>query len=151
MNARKKIGSVFFLFLALFSLSCFRPQISLAKKKIGSQPAGVRSAVPASYKIVIAPKLRTDRRALQVNFSNLGQVVSFTYELTYEAGGVDQGVYGSVTPKGENSIYREILFGTCSGSVCRYHSGLTNMKFSTTTTYKNGSKTIKRYRVYPKI
>lgn len=149
MNARKKIGLIFLIFLACFSLSCLNPQITLAKKKIGAKTSTAKSAVSTSLKMVIRPKLRSDRKALQVTFSNLSYVTSFTYELTYEANGIDQGVYGSVTIKDESSISRELLFGTCSGPVCRYHSGIKNMKSSVTTTYKNGRKIINRYRVKP--
>ena len=149
MNARKKIRLIFLIFLTYLSFFCLNPKITLAKKKIGAKTSTVKSAVPSSLKMVIRPKLRSDRKALQVTFSNLNYVTSFTYELIYEANGIDQGAYGSVTIKDESPISRELLFGTCSGTVCRYHTGIKNMKFSVTTTYKNGRKIINRYRVKP--
>lgn len=149
MIARKKLKLILAgLFLFLF-LSLFTPQTIYAKKKIGAKTVTSVGAVSTSWKMVISPRLRADRKALQVTFSNLSGITMFTYELTYEGNGVDQGVYGSVKPQGESSLPRELLFGTCSGSVCRYHTGIKKMKFSVTTTYKNGRKIIKRYTVRP--
>lgn len=127
-----------FLAFCLFGLA----SPVLAKKRIGS-------AKRVSIGITISPRLRKDRRALIANFSNLNQVFSFTYELTYLTNGVDQGAYGSVTPKGENSTVRELLFGTCSHGVCRYHTGIENMRFVVTANLKNSQKIIKKYRIKP--
>lgn len=132
-----------FLLILFFLISIFCPLPIFAKKKIGI------SQKTSTYGLVISPKLRKDRKALIVNFSNLSRVSSFAYELTYLTNGIEQGVYGTVTPKGENSTVRELLFGTCSGNVCRYHSGIQDMKFVVTANLKNGKKIIKRYRVKP--
>lgn len=143
MKARNKFQA--FLSLIFLSFFLLLPQPVEAKKRIGVAAAPVK----ANWKIVISPKIRSDRKALIITYSNLQNVASFTYQLTYEAEGVDQGVYSTVTPLGENSTVRELLFGTCSGSVCRYHPGIQNMKFVVNTVYKNGQRAVKRYRVKP--
>jgi len=140
----KKITTIIILTLLFISFSAFA-QPAWAKKKIGAGG----SAVVTSAGFTIWPRLRKDRRALLVTFSNLNLVSSFTYELTYLGSGIDQGVYGQVTPKGENSTSRELLFGTCSHGVCRYHTNITGMKFKVTATLTNGQILTKKYRVKP--
>jgi len=140
----KKIIFIFLPALILFySLILASPVF--AKKKIGSGKGPSR----ISSGIIISPKLRKDRKALLVTFSNLQNVSSFTYELTYLANGIDQGVYGSVTPKGEGSTSRDLLFATCSHNVCRYHTNIQNMRFVVKSSLKNGQKISKSYRVKP--
>jgi len=137
------IISAIFLILVLLGLE---QNPVLAKKRIGS---GTR-AVGVSGGITISPKLRKDRKALEISFSNINNAFSFSYELTYLADGIEQGVYGTVTPKpGETFTSRELLFGTCSHGVCRYHQNLQNMRFTVTTSLRNGKKTIHKYRVKP--
>lgn len=133
-----------FLGVLAFALVTARQEV-LAKKKIVFS-SGTTSA---GRGFIISPRLRKDRRALLVTFSNLNVVNSFTYELTYLGSGVDQGVFGSVTPKGEASTSRELLFGTCSHGVCRYHTNISGMKFKVTATLKNGQTINKRYKVKP--
>lgn len=96
---------------------------------------------------IIKPNLRRDRRALIVNFSNLGIVSSLSYELGYVAQGIPQGVAGTITPTGETTLQRELLFGTCSRNVCRYHTNIKDMKLIVTSTLKSGFKVRKTFRV----
>ena len=117
----------------------------LAKKKIVRRQAS--GAVTTGERLVIKPKLRSDHRALIINFSNLGVVSSFSYTLEYTSTGIPQGVSGTVTPAGEQSTQRELLFGTCSKNVCRYHTGISGMKFIVTSTLKSGIKVRKTFRV----
>lgn len=98
---------------------------------------------------IIKPNLRRDRRALIVNFSNLGVVSSLSYELGYVAQGIPQGVAGTITPTGETTLQRELLFGTCSKNVCRYHTNIKDMKFVVTSELKSGLKVRKSFRVKP--
>ena len=135
-----KIFLIFSLLLA--NLVFFSPPV-LAKKLVHRVSQPVKSA----SSITIKPKLRGDRLALIVNFNNLGQASSLSYELTYEANGIPQGVRGQITPSGENSTQRELLFGTCSGNVCTYHQNIKNMKFTVTSTLKSGGKIIKPFKV----
>ena len=138
---------IIFIFLPalMFLYSLILASPVFAKKKIGSS----KGSSKISSGIIISPKLRKDRKALLVTFSNLQNVSSFTYELTYLANGIDQGVYGSVTPKGEGSTSRDLLFATCSHNVCRYHTNIQNMRFVVKSSLKNGQKISKSYRVKP--
>ncbi len=139
----KKIIFLFTFTLLLFH--SFTLNEVFAKKKIVRR--GTSSAITTGSRLVIKPKLRSDRRALIVNFSNLGVVSSFSYELNYVSNGIPQGVAGTVTPKGEGSTQRELLFGTCSRNVCRYHTGISEMKFVVTSTLKSGIRVRKTFRV----
>ena len=138
---------IIIIFTFTFLLSCLAlPKPAYAKKRIGSSSGGT---VVTSTGFTIYPRLRKDRKALLVTFSNLNLASSFSYELTYLGSGIDQGVFGQVTPKGEYSTYRELLFGTCSHNVCRYHTGIQNMRFVVTANLKTGQKITKKYRVKP--
>ncbi len=96
--------------------------------------------------VVVSPKLRGDRRALNVYFANLSKARSVSYILTYRGNDSDQGAMGSVDVASGNTT-RELLFGTCSTSVCTYHQGISNMRLEVTIELASGKKIIKRYRV----
>ncbi|MDO8610698.1 MAG: hypothetical protein Q7R95_09200 [bacterium] len=95
----------------------------------------------------VSVKLRSDRLALNVNFSNLNKVKGVTYTLMYQSNGIDQGVSGSIDLSAGNSVSRELLFGTCSSGVCRYHTNIINMKLEIVSDLLNGKRTIRRYRI----
>lgn len=138
------------IWLVVFILLFFYPftlNEAFAKKKIIRQ--GTTSQASSGGKLVVRPRLRNDRRALIVNFSNLQTVSSFSYELMYTTNNIPQGVAGTITPAGETQTQRELLFGTCSKNVCRYHSGISGMKFKVTSTLKSGVKVRQTFRVKP--
>lgn len=141
---KKILSLALSLTLALLLFYSFTLSAQAKKKIVRRQASG---AVTTGSRLIIKPKLRSDRRALIVNFSNLGVVSSFSYELNYVSNGIPQGVAGTVTPKGEGSIQRELLFGTCSAGVCRYHAGISGMKFVVTSTLKSGLRVRKTFRV----
>ncbi|MBI3366034.1 hypothetical protein HY041_00195 [Candidatus Roizmanbacteria bacterium] len=97
--------------------------------------------------ISVTPKLRRDRKALLVYFNNLQNAQSVSYMLIYKTNGQEEGAGGSVNPSQGNTASRELLFGTCSKNVCRYHSNITNMKLEVTAELKSGKKLIKRYKI----
>ena len=137
-----KFVKILLLFLALFIFTQSQPV--LAKKSLLKQTATGGSG----SSVIISPKLRSDRLALIVNFSNLLAAKSISYSLTYNSQGVAQGVAGSIKPE-TNVTSRELLFGTCSSGVCRYHTNITNMRFVLTINLKSGSQYTKRYLVKP--
>ena len=96
--------------------------------------------------LIISPKIRSDRQALIITFSNLQKVNSITYTLTYQTNGEDQGISGTLDSSSGSSVTRELLFGTCS-DVCRYHQNISNMKLEVVSLLPNGTKTLKRYIV----
>lgn len=99
-----------------------------------------------SASIGVTPKIRSDRHALIIYFSNLQNAESISYMLIYKTNAQDEGAGGSVKPS-EGSASRELLFGTCSKNVCRYHTNISNMTFETTAQLKSGKKLTKRYKI----
>lgn len=85
--------------------------------------------------------------ALIVNFNNLQKARQVFYTLSYQSDGVDQGVAGTIDASMGNNLTRELLFGTCSSGVCRYHQNLADMKLEVTSELASGKKTLKRFRV----
>ncbi|MBI5465648.1 hypothetical protein HY946_03475 [Candidatus Gottesmanbacteria bacterium] len=134
-----KISLVFLIFLFIIS-----SQIVYAKKRFPLKGRAVGGGAGA----IISPRLRSDRLALIVNFSGLSKTNSVSYTLSYNTNGIPQGVVGTITPTSDTT-QRELLFGTCSAGVCRYHTNLTNMKFVVTSNLKGGKRAIKSFRVKP--
>lgn len=97
--------------------------------------------------IGVSVRLRGDKKALLVSFSNLQNATAVSYILTYQTRGQQEGAGGSVRPSEGNTATRELLFGTCSKNVCTYHPSIANMKFEVTTELKSGKKSIKRYKI----
>lgn len=98
-------------------------------------------------KMVVSLKLRRDRLALILSLSNLQKVNNITYSLMYQTNGKDEGISGTIDSSAGTSITRELLFGTCSAGVCRYHPNITNMKLEIVSDLPNGKQTLKRYRI----
>lgn len=96
--------------------------------------------------IGVYPKLRGDRRALIVNFANLQNASSVSYALTYQTSTQDEGAMGALS-LGSSASTNELLFGTCSKNVCRYHTGIKNAKLEVSYTTKTGKKYLKRYKI----
>jgi len=113
------------------------PRFQDAKKNIGRVPSGA----------YVTARLRSDRQALLVTFGNLQKLNNMTYTLMYQTNGVDQGVSGSLDSSAGNSVTRELLFGTCSSGVCRYHGNISNMKLEAISELPNGKRVIKRLRI----
>lgn len=95
----------------------------------------------------VSVKLRLDRQALLVYFSNLNKARSVSYTLSYQTNGREEGVAGSIDPLSGNSASRSLDFGTCSSGVCRYHANITNMKLEVTIELVSGKKLLRRFRV----
>lgn len=107
-----------------------------------------RTARRGSYSgILVSPRLRSDRKALIVNFANLKKVKNVTYTLIYQTNGRDEGVSGSLDASSGDAVTRELLFGTCSSGVCRYHTNISNMRLEVNTELTSGKRTVKRFRV----
>lgn len=135
-------------FVATVSLFLFT-QTAEAKILPQAAKAPVKTTVKSSSStgINISPRLRSDRRALIVYFANLQNARSVSYSLTYDTSIQPEGAIGSVSTTGPSNISQELLFGTCSKNVCRYHTGIKNAKLDVTYTTKSGKKYIKRYRI----
>lgn len=112
----------------------------------GSVNTGTRQAVSYSG-LIISPKIRSDRKALMVTFSNLQKVKNVTYTLMYQTNGEEQGVTGTLDSSSGSSATRDLLFGTCSPPHCTYHQNISNMKLEVTSLLPSGKQTLKRYRI----
>ncbi len=138
------------LLLAIFSLFIFVTKteakvLPQAIKTVQKQTVVTKSV--AGTGINVSPRLRFDRRALLVYFSNLQNATSVSYTLTYDTSIQPEGAIGSLNLKGTTSASQELLFGTCSKNVCRYHTNISNMRLEVTYISKTGKKYIKRYKI----
>ena len=123
-----------------------RVRVEAPAKSGGGGAAVQRSAYGGVSSSV---KLRGDRKAITLTLSNMGGVSSVSYQLTYIANGVSQGVMGKVDPALEATAARELLFGTCSHGVCTYHTNISNMRLKVSSHLASGITVIKPYRIRP--
>lgn len=133
------IASISFIFLTFFKPVEARllPRFQNAGRTGGGGAVGPYASA----------RLRGDRLALIATFGNLQKANNVVYTLMYQTAGVDQGVSGSLDSSAGNTVTRELLFGTCSSGVCRYHGVITNMKLEVSFELPNGKHLIKRFRV----
>lgn len=131
--------SLLFLFFPLEASAKTLPQAKGATKQTTARPAGNSVAVSA--------RLRRDRHALNIYFSNIQKASGVSYILNYQTQGRQEGAGGSIRADEGNSASRELLFGTCSKNVCTYHSGITSMKLEVTGQLKTGKTFTKRFRI----
>ncbi len=70
---------------------------------------------------------RRDGNALVLNLKRTSSYDSISYELAYNAEGIDRGVVGDIKTNEKKGEYeQEVLFGTCSKNVCKYDKGVEN-------------------------
>lgn len=142
----KKISIVV---ISIFIFTLFFQSLALAKtlpQSKGGKKATV-SKKSVGVGITVTPRLRVDRKALLVYFGGLQNANSISYMLIYKTNGQEEGAGGSVNPVQGNTATRELLFGTCSKNVCRYHANITNMKLEISADLKSGKKLVKRYKI----
>jgi len=133
----------------VFSLFLFGTTKAQAKLLPQAQkpPMTTKKAPASAYTgLTVSAKLRSDRKAIIINFGNLQSVSSVSYSLIYEHDGQQEGAGGTVSETG-NTATRELLFGTCSHGVCRYHTNIKNAKLEITYKTKAGKTYLKRYRI----
>jgi hypothetical protein len=134
------------LILIIFCVSIFAP-LTQAKILPQAQKATKVSKTANTNSIGVFPKLRKDRQALNINFSNLQNATAVSYLLTYQTSTQNEGAGGALNLTGGPTQSAELLFGTCSKNVCTYHKGIKNAKLEVTYTTKAGKKYIKRFRI----
>lgn len=136
------LGFFLFLFVLPERVEAKRqlPQVS-QKKSTKTQ------SVSGSGRVGVSVKFRGDRNAIFVNFSNLSSAQSVSYQLIYTSNGRQEGAIGRVNPEDGDQTSRELLFGTCSKGVCRYHAGIKNARLTVTTTLSSGRKAVKTFRL----
>ena len=135
------------ILLSIICLSAFIfvPNIEAAKKFVPKKTSTVRSTVSESFSPSV--RYRGDKLGLLMSFPNFTGISSVTYSFTYETNGIPQGIGGTVTSANNPSAQRELLFGTCSTSVCTYHHNLANAKLVLTARLTNGRTLSKSYRI----
>ena len=134
-----------FLYLVLTVFSLFFVQ-SVEAKILPQAKSGTVLKSAGGSTISVYPKLRADRRALNVSFSNLQNASLVSYLLIYKTNGQEEGAMGGIKLNSK-STSQELLFGTCSKNVCRYHSGITDARLEVSYTLKNGKKYLKKYKI----
>lgn len=92
-------------------------------------------------------RLSRPTNSVVVTFQNLGNVKKVSYEFSYTANGIPQGVVGSIAPAGSASETRDLYFGTCSAGVCTPHYNLKSAVLVVTTQLTSGATNVKRYRI----
>lgn len=135
---------LFLLLISPFFLSTMAEAKVLPQAKVGVKKA---IAPVKSAGIGVSPRLRSDRRALLVNFSNLQNASAVSYLLTYKTSTQDEGAMGALNLTGGSNQTSELLFGTCSKNVCRYHTGIKDAKLDISYTTKAGKKYLKKYKI----
>lgn len=138
-------------FSLIFSLVIFTPpaEAKVLPQAGKSAPAKAVKGVKATGATIgVFPKLRPDKKALTVNFSNLQNAKSVSYSLVYTQGsGQQEGAGGALNLTGQTSDKAELLFGTCSANVCRYHSGVKDAKLEVSYVSTNGKKYLKKFKI----
>ncbi|OGK16402.1 hypothetical protein A2774_03020 [Candidatus Roizmanbacteria bacterium RIFCSPHIGHO2_01_FULL_39_12c] len=135
------IAFIILFFFLLFSFNVVEAKLLPRFRSGGAKRVGFSGGIGSNV------RLRGDRQAIIVNFNNLSKASNVMYTLIYQTNGKDEGVSGSLDSSTGNSVARELLFGTCSHGVCRYHANITNMRLEILTTYKSGKRTLRRYKI----
>lgn len=143
---KKGIFFIFVLFISvLFFSSSVKARTLPQAKSTGSQKSV--STASSGGSVRISPRLRKDKKALRVYFNNLAKAKSITYTLIYQTDGKDEGVSGTVDVSAGKNATRELLFGTCSSGVCRYHPNIKNARFEATIEFASGKIVTKKFRI----
>lgn len=95
--------------------------------------------------VSISYKWRRDRKAIYVYFRNLNRARSVFYTLAYQTDGKDEGVAGTLDGSGGSTATRELLLGTCSSGVCRWHPNVKNIRFEAAIELLSGQTATKNY------
>ena len=92
-------------------------------------------------------RYKPDKGGILLSFSNFSGLASVSYSFTYNSGGLPKGAAGTVTAANNPTSQRELLFGTCSGGVCKYDQGLSGARLTLTAKRTNGTTVTKPYRI----
>jgi len=134
------------VFLLIFAFLSF-PKTALALKVRTKRGGSGGGSYLLSNRVGYSVRFNSTRTGLIISFSGLTNANSVHYSLSYETNGISQGAMGTITNPEVSVDTRELLFGTCSGGVCRYHQNITNAKLVITSKLKSGYTTRKTYRI----
>lgn len=137
-----KITAFLILLITAFGLI---PRKAEAAKKFVPKRKSTARVVSGSIPSLV--RYRPDRLGILLSFGNFNGIESVSYSFTYNTNGMPQGAGGVVTANNNPTAQRELLFGTCSTSVCTYHHNLSSAKLILTAKYTNGKTAGKVYRI----
>ena len=134
--------------IIIFSLSLLVVASSpvYAKKKLVRLTTTKPS--PNPHGVWTRPKFRSDHQAILVQFGGMDLADTVNYNLTYGTDTVDQGIQGYHEPEKGNT-QTELVFGTCSGTDCTYHKGITDMILEIIIGLKDDRTLTQRYQITP--
>jgi hypothetical protein len=139
------------LLLGVFTIAIFlgfAPSTYAAKAFTYKGPATQKVVVRSSgYTIPVSVKFRPDRKGILFSFTSFSGIDSVSYSFTYTGNGQPQGAGGTVTGSNNPSQQRELLFGTCSTSVCTYHGNIQNARLVFTAKLTNGKTATRSFRI----
>lgn len=137
----------FVIITLFFTPIYFNPSDVFAVKKF--IPSVKRTVRSSSLKISIPSvvKFRPDRNGILLSFANFNGINNVSYSFTYNANGIPQGAGGTISANNNPTSTRELLFGTCSTSVCTYHHNLSDAKLILRAQYSSGRVITKTYRI----
>lgn len=140
-----KFISIFILLFIIAVQTVSYPSQTEAAKKFVKKTVSTKKVVSGSIPSLV--KYKPDRKGIYMSFLNFNGIESISYSFTYNTNGNPQGAGGTITSSNNPTMQRELLFGTCSTSVCTYHYNLTNARLVLTAKMTNGKTVGKSYRI----
>lgn len=133
--------------LIIITLTLFIPVKIEAAKKFVPKAKTVSHSTISSGSIPAVVRYRPDKLGILFSFSNFNGIESVNYSFTYSTNGIPQGAGGTIRASNDPASPRELLFGTCSTSVCTYHYNLSGARLVLTAKLANGNTVTKAYRM----
>lgn len=135
---------VFLLMVGLIIPSAVQAKVLPQAGKLAPK---ISSARGIGSTIGVSPRLRGDRKALIVSFTNLQNARNVSYLLVYDTAVQQEAAGGGLVLSGKSKDTAELLFGTCSAGVCRLHTGIKNARLEISYTSINGKKYLKKFKI----
>jgi hypothetical protein len=136
---------LFYILLSVLTMQFIGLSGVSAAKKFIRKPTLVKNTSAQGIPAIV--RYRSDKQGILLSLSNFNGLESISYSFTYETNGVAQGAGGNITASNNPTTQRELIFGTCSTSVCRYHYNLSNARLLLSAKYTNGRTATKTYRI----
>jgi hypothetical protein len=133
--------------LAILALGFVTPVEAKVLPQAGKAAVKQKVAKSGGTTIGVSPRMRADRKAILVNFSNLQNASSVSYQLIYSHDGQQEGAMGGITLNGQMNDKAELLFATCSNNVCRYHGNIKDARLEVSYASKTGKKYLKKFKI----
>jgi len=119
------IGIVVFVLLLIVGFIWWRGKRAKEAELPAPTPEGVLLETTLEERPFVSLTPRTDGREFTLQISRIKNTKTIEYELVYLTQGLSRGVIGSIDLKGESTISRKLLLGTCSRGVCKYDEDVT--------------------------